>query len=430
MNNTKKVFLSHHSSTVELTDHLSKYLNKNGIETWYAPRDIRSGEQWDEAINEAIKSCRAVVLLFCEQADSSIQVKRELSLADRYKRPVFWIRIERVEPNNLSYFLTSTQWFDWLDMRDDTLAQLVNDLESLSTEKHESINETFDSKKQSLFSAKEDNRCSWAKGILAFDSARDAAECVARIYFSLAQNHPDSSVILPTGRSATKVFRAMMNILDEYEDCPFGEAHLISDTETFGVWSGHETSRTGHILDLLINPMRRKNKGPNDEQLQLLSGIYLNDDPVRQAQKQLRLYPPIVHAVSVSPLGEIIAYEVGTYNDIEEIIDDLPRIVEVGEHSKKYIDPDQPSKSILTIGMGCVMSSDYLLVLVFESQKANILKRLFNGPMTAGIPATLLRNHHNAYVITTKSIIQEAGIDGDNIKMLSPLEAAEWVTKE
>ena len=101
-----KIFISYHSSKVELAAHLSKYMENHGVKAWYAEKSIRSGEQWDEAIHNAIKDCRAVVLLFCASADASIQVKRELSLADKYKKPVFWLRVERVEPNNLSSFLT------------------------------------------------------------------------------------------------------------------------------------------------------------------------------------------------------------------------------------------------------------------------------------------------------------------------------------
>lgn len=59
------IFLSYHSSKVELVAHLSKILEKNSIHTWYAAKDIRAGENWDDAIHTAIKSCRAVVLLFC-----------------------------------------------------------------------------------------------------------------------------------------------------------------------------------------------------------------------------------------------------------------------------------------------------------------------------------------------------------------------------
>lgn len=420
--NKQRVFLSHHSSKAELVQHLSKYLEKNGIETWYAPRDIPAGADWPNEIESAIKSCSSFVLLFCAKADSSQQVKREMALADKYHKPVFWVKIENVEPNNLGYFLTATQWLNWLDNRDDTLEQLVADIydiekTAIPSEAAEPVDDGCIFKREG----------SWAKGVFAFPSDRDAAECAARVYFDMAQTHPDSTVILPTGRSATMIFRAMNKIVDEYEGCPFGEAHIISDTETFGVWSEHETSRTRHIKDMLIAPLKRKHKEPPEENLHLLSGVYTDNDPVKSAQRTIRLFPPVVHAVSLSPLGEVLAYEVGTYNDIDAIIDDAPRIVEVGEHSKKYIDPNQPSKSILTIGMGTALQSEILLIVAFDIQKASIVNRLFNGPMTAGIPATLLRNHPNAYILTTEKAAAEAKVLDLSCNIKNANEAAKWI---
>ena len=419
--NDTNIFLSYHSSKVELVAHMSKILEKNGIPTWYAAKDIRAGENWDGAIHTAIKSCRAVVLLFCAQADASIQVKRELSLADKYKKPVFWVRVERVEPNNLSYFLTATQWFDWLDMRDATIEKLINDIQSNTVETYT---------ERSTLSAKEPDfevDSGWAKGVIAFSTEREAAECAARVYFAAAQKNPDSSVILPTGRSATMIFRAMVRIARENEGSPFGEAHLISDTETFGVWKEHETSRTRHIYELLIDPLKAMGKAPSAEQLHLLSGIYTDSDPVKSAQKTIRMFPPSVHGVSVSPVGEILAYEVGTYNEVDEIIDDGPRIVEVGEHSKKYIDPNQPSKSILTIGLGTAMAAGILLILAFDIQKANIVRRLLTGTITAGIPATILRKHPNAYILTTESVVADANVKDLAITQKTAKEVAEWI---
>ncbi|MEY8428680.1 TIR domain-containing protein [Lachnospiraceae bacterium 46-15] len=420
--NKKKVFLSHHSSKVELVEHLSRYLEKNDIGAWYAPRNIPTGGDWPNEIENAIASCSAFILLFCAKADSSQQVKRELALADKYKKPVFWVKIENVEPNNLGYFLTATQWLNWLDNRDDTLERLVKDICSME--------ETYiENSKSNVEGSSFQREKTWVKGLLAFSSDRESAECAARVYFNMAKDHPDSTMVLPTGRSATMIFRAMNKIADEYEGCPFGEAHIISDTETFGVWSEHETSRTKHIKDMLLLPLKRKHKEPSEEQLHLLSGVYTDKDPIKSAQKVIRIYPPAVHAVSLSPLGEILAYEVGTYNDMEEIIDDAPRIVEVGEHSKRYIDPNQPSKSILTIGLGTALQSEVLLIVAFELQKASIINRLFNGPMTAGIPATLLRNHPNAYVLTTEKVANEAKVMDLSCDIKNAKEAAKWITE-
>lgn len=403
-----------------MVEHLSRYLERSGMDTWYAPRDIRAGGAWPEAIHEAIRSCSAVVLLFCQKADESMEVERELSLASRYKKPVFWLRLERVEPDKLGYFLTMAQWLDWLDMRDDTLEKLVRDLKA-TTERGERVLAGPEG------GSAWDMDQSWAKGLLTFASERDAAECAARVYFTMGQRRPDSSLVLPTGRSATVLFRAMLRIAGEYEGCPFGQAQLLSDTETFGVWQEHESSRTRHIRDSLLRPLEQRGQAPAPEQLHLLSGIYMQEDPVKAAERTLRAWPPAVHGLSVSPTGEMLGYEVGTYNDMDEILDDTPRVVEIGERGKKYIDPNQPSRSILTLGIGSMLASEVLLVLLFDAQKAPILKRLFTGPMTAGIPATLLRRHPNAYILTTSRIARDAELDGLCRPQTDPKEAARWI---
>ena len=76
---------------------------------------------------------------------------------------------------------------------------------------------------------------------------------------------------------------------------------------------------------MLLLTLKRKHKESSEEQIHLLSGVYTDKDPIKSAQKVIRIYPPAVHAVYLSPLGEILAYEVGTYNDMEEIIGDAPR---------------------------------------------------------------------------------------------------------
>ena len=101
---------------------------------------------------------------------------------------------------------------------------------------------------------------------------------------------------------------------------------------------------------------------------------------------------------------------------------------QIGEHSKKYIDPNQPSKSIVTIGLGTALSAEILLLPIFDTQKAPILNRLFNGPMTAGLPATLLRNHSNTYIVTTRNIANEAGIGDLCTTEEDPKAAAERIT--
>ena len=52
---------------------------------------------------------------------------------------------------------------------------------------------------------------------------------------------------------------------------------------------------------------------------------------------------------------------------------------------------------------------------------------MFNGPITAGIPATLLRNHPNAYLLTTEKVANEAKVTEYVNKLKDPKEAARWI---
>lgn len=67
------------------------------------------------------------------------------------------------------------------------------------------------------------------------------------------------------------------------------------------------------------------------------------------------------------------------------------------------------------------------MILIFDVQKANILNRLTHGSITAGIPATILRNHPNAYIITTEKVAREAKIENIVTRLTSSKEAVERI---
>lgn len=120
------VFISHSTTQRDVANHLALFLERKGIDTWIAPRDIPAGSEWDESIDAAIRHSSVFLLLFSSNADVSKHIKREIAIADRLDKPILPIRVENVEPERLSYWLATTQWFEWLDQRDSTLELLVH----------------------------------------------------------------------------------------------------------------------------------------------------------------------------------------------------------------------------------------------------------------------------------------------------------------
>ncbi|WP_227983210.1 TIR domain-containing protein [Nocardia spumae] len=414
------VFISYHSSKRAVVEHIARYFLRHGIATWWAPRDVPPGSKWDEAISEAINEASALVLLFCASADTSIHVKREVALADRAKLPIYWVRLEDVQPHGLGYFLSPTQWVDWLDRRDETLDSLVGDLQNPAVDGRALGPETQQPNRPPRVSG-------WPAGVVAFDNEMLAAEAAAHTYFRIANEAPHRSVVLPTGRAATQLFGAMLRIADQYAPKPFGSAPILSDTETFGVFTRHHSSRTRHVLEALIEPLTERGLGPDPRQLHLLSGqISENLDPVQAAQRIIRLHPPAVHGISISPEGEVLGYEIGTYKDPDDIAEDGCRIVELSEHGRRYIDPNQPSRSVITVGLSSAIECAGLMVLGFDRSKARIIHQMTHFPEAAGVPATMLRRNAGTVIVTTRRIAEDADLE-DVHYPTSAKAGSEWI---
>jgi hypothetical protein len=78
-----------------------------------APRDIRPGEKYGEAIVEAIESSRIMLFVFSSNSNASAHTVREIERAVRYGLVVIPFRIEDVPlSRELEYFLSSPQWLN------------------------------------------------------------------------------------------------------------------------------------------------------------------------------------------------------------------------------------------------------------------------------------------------------------------------------
>ena len=137
-----KIFISYKSEEYKIAEHLAKYLEGRGFETWFAPRNIikGGGGDYDTQIDNAIKDCRAFILLLSKNSDISKQVKRELKLAlDDYDKGVFPLRIDDVKPDNLRYLLGTIHIVEWLNKRDETLNELIDSILKYEEKKKQHI---------------------------------------------------------------------------------------------------------------------------------------------------------------------------------------------------------------------------------------------------------------------------------------------------
>ena len=110
------VFISYSTKDKSTADAVCNVLESAKIRCWIAPRDISPGTpDWPTAIIEAIDHCRVMVLIFSENANSSLDVQREVHRAFSRNCPVIPLRVQDTKPtDSLAYYLDRVHWLDAL----------------------------------------------------------------------------------------------------------------------------------------------------------------------------------------------------------------------------------------------------------------------------------------------------------------------------
>jgi TIR domain len=108
-------FISYSSKDKPVADAVCANLEANDIRCWIAPRDILPGQDWGEAIIDAINQSRVMVLVFSSSANTSPQIKREVERSVSKGIPIIPFRIEDVPlSKSLEYFISTPHWLDAL----------------------------------------------------------------------------------------------------------------------------------------------------------------------------------------------------------------------------------------------------------------------------------------------------------------------------
>lgn len=107
------VFLSYSSQNIEAAQAICHVLEQNGIRCWMAPRNIPPGLDYGDVIEDAIKACTTVVVLFSEPASSSQYVKSEINIAFEEQKTIIPFRLDHTPLSGQNrLILNKTHWID------------------------------------------------------------------------------------------------------------------------------------------------------------------------------------------------------------------------------------------------------------------------------------------------------------------------------
>ena len=108
-----EVFISYSHKDKAVADAICNHLENEGLRCWYAPRDIKPGEEWGNSIVNGIEASRIMVLVFTPDSDLSKQVLREVNNAVSAGATIIPFRLTEEEPTGgMRYYLSSVHWLD------------------------------------------------------------------------------------------------------------------------------------------------------------------------------------------------------------------------------------------------------------------------------------------------------------------------------
>src|ERR1700684_416123 len=107
------VFVSYASQDATVANAVVENLERQGIRRWIAPRDVKPGAQYADAIVRAINEAKTLVLVLSQSAVGSSHVGREIERAASKHKQVIALRIDSAPLTPaLEYFLSESQWID------------------------------------------------------------------------------------------------------------------------------------------------------------------------------------------------------------------------------------------------------------------------------------------------------------------------------
>ena len=126
------VFISYSSKDQKIAQTLCRALETRGQDCWIAGRDVRPGENFQEAIVRALRQARVMVLVFTSNANNSEEIKKEVVLAGRHHVTVVPVRAEDVLPGDaFAYEFATRQWIDLFQDWERQVEQLAAQIDQI-----------------------------------------------------------------------------------------------------------------------------------------------------------------------------------------------------------------------------------------------------------------------------------------------------------
>lgn len=236
--------------------------------------------------------------------------------------------------------------------------------------------------------------------IKQFPTIAEVANYVAQKIADQIIKKPDSVLYLATGQTMIPVYAELVRIY-QTSDLSFQKIMVFNLDEYIGLDPGDlnsfHTFMHEHLFDQIDIDHDR---------------IFFTDGSVSNPYTEAEAYLEILQKFGPADLcllglgqnGHIGFNEPGSSFDLKTRVVDLTNSTRKANAQSFGGQIDKVPKQAITMGISEIMQSKKILLVATGAHKLGILKKVHDSRSNEKIPATVLRNHNNAELITDQNI--------------------------
>lgn len=221
-----------------------------------------------------------------------------------------------------------------------------------------------------------------------------AAWIVARIVADALREKPSLTLGLATGRTMERLYSILVE-MHAQEGLDFSRVRTFNLDEYVGLKPEHESSYRSYMNAHLFNRVNINMKN-----------THLPDGMASDLAAECRRYEDLIRqceGIDLQILGIGRDGHIGFNEPLSALAsrtrDKSLAPMTVAENSRMFKDPAEMPRRALTMGVGTILEAKRLVMLATGPQKADIVARAIEGPITSMVTASALQLHPRCTVV-------------------------------
>lgn len=237
--------------------------------------------------------------------------------------------------------------------------------------------------------------------VVVLPDGEGLGDYVARRIITELASRPSLVLGVATGSSPEPVYRALAA-----RGADLSSASAFALDEYVGLPAGHPQSYREVLRAQLVGPLSLR-----DERLHVPDGTSANpDDAAQRYEAELARSGGVdLQLLGIGRNGHI------GFNEPGSPFDSRTRVVDLTDDTREangrfFASLDEVPRRSITQGLGTIFGARRIILVAQGMAKARAIERMVNGPVTPGLPASLLQRHPDAIAVITEDAASELSV--------------------